>query len=71
MVGVGHSLCREMLCELAFDVEPPVGLNQLLLVRVRKRRWRRQVFVWKNCGRQLNINMDVLYDDLEATEFDS
>ena len=67
-------LCREMLCELAFDVEPPVELNQLLPEGACTRKGEpveeANLFVWKNCGRQLNINMDVLYDDLEATEFD-
>ena len=66
--------CQQMLCELGFEVEAPLELNQMLpagaLTRNGSRVEEANVFIWKCCGQQLGIQMNTLYDDLEATEFD-
>lgn len=66
--------CQLMLCEIGFDVEPPVELNQMLPEGALKRTGRpveeANLFIWKRCGQELGIQMDVLYGDLEATDFD-
>ena len=66
--------CTHMLTELGFDVSNPVELNPMLPEGAMTKHGRpvqeANLFVWRNCGQQLGINMDLLYSTLEATEFD-
>ena len=66
--------CTQYLKELGFRVNDPVELNQMLPPGARTRSGRpvaqANLFVWRGCGQQLGVNMDVLYSTLEATELD-
>ena len=66
--------CTHYLTELGFTVSNPVELNQMLpegaVTKSGQPVEQANLFVWRNCGQQLGINMDLLYTTLEATEFD-
>jgi len=66
--------CYQMLRDLGFTLDAPIGLNQMLPPDVTNKDGssveQASVFVWKECGQQLGIDMDALYRGLEATELD-
>ena len=66
--------CTHYLTELGFTVSNPVEMNHMLpegaMTKYGQPVEEASLFVWRNCGQQLGINMDLLYSTLEATEFD-
>lgn len=67
--------CYQMLRELGFVLDAPIDLNSMLPATVRNRDGSMveaaSIFVWKQCGAQLGIQMDRLYETLEATTVDT